>query len=72
MLQKINFYHLSLAHELFFILYLVSEESEHNKMDSKNLATIFGRMMEFLSATLTALERESLCEIMIVNFHKLF
>eukprot|EP01127_Copromyxa_protea_P024393 TRINITY_DN9584_c0_g1_i2.p1 TRINITY_DN9584_c0_g1~~TRINITY_DN9584_c0_g1_i2.p1 ORF type:complete len:1172 (+),score=246.40 TRINITY_DN9584_c0_g1_i2:64-3579(+) len=62
----------ALAKEIFFVLHLVSMESEANLMDSMNLATIFGGMVDIISDTLFADEKKMLCWLLIEFYPEIF
>eukprot|EP01126_Amoeba_proteus_P003138 TRINITY_DN11031_c0_g1_i2.p1 TRINITY_DN11031_c0_g1~~TRINITY_DN11031_c0_g1_i2.p1 ORF type:complete len:432 (+),score=97.46 TRINITY_DN11031_c0_g1_i2:717-2012(+) len=72
LITRIGPYRLALAKELFFILRMTANESDTNKMDAFNLATIFGQMLTILSKSLKETDRISLCIFMIQNYYDLF
>lgn len=50
LIPRLSEYRRALVKEIFFVLFLVSRESEVNLMDAMNLGTIFGLFLEFYGA----------------------
>ena len=72
LIKKLSLFKRALLKEMFYVLYLVSLQSVHNKMDSLNLATIFGGMVEILSTTMNASDKSRLCCFFIDYYPQIF
>eukprot|EP01124_Arcella_intermedia_P011738 TRINITY_DN18160_c0_g1_i1.p1 TRINITY_DN18160_c0_g1~~TRINITY_DN18160_c0_g1_i1.p1 ORF type:complete len:985 (-),score=223.84 TRINITY_DN18160_c0_g1_i1:60-2666(-) len=68
LLKKLSVFRRNLCRELFYILYLVSLERQNNKMDSHNLATIFGGMVNIISDTMSSVAKTDLCTFITQYF----
>jgi hypothetical protein len=86
LVSQLSQYRRALCKEIFFVLYLVSRESDINLMDSMNLATIFGKlnfpstlfligsggMVNIVSDSLFADEKKRLCCLLIEYYPQIF
>eukprot|EP01129_Flabellula_baltica_P009300 TRINITY_DN3775_c0_g1_i1.p1 TRINITY_DN3775_c0_g1~~TRINITY_DN3775_c0_g1_i1.p1 ORF type:complete len:760 (-),score=139.93 TRINITY_DN3775_c0_g1_i1:23-2242(-) len=71
-LAEISEYRYNTLKEIFFLLYHVYLHSEVNLMNSHNLGTIFGSMVDILSSIMNESHKAEFCELLIEHYETIF